>query len=351
MKGEERFEKDWRALWKKLEEDEGYLDLPDSFDYVPTLRCNLRCPGCFQDKLRFKKDDELTLDEFKQMVDNLKLEGKIFKLIGGEIFVRQDIPEMFDYLTRSGAHIIFGTNGLRTPDPKDFSKWNILELTASIDGLGQKHDEMRGIFGTFKNVRDFIYDMGIYGYGHRVHTTTMLYDSNLEDIPEVAKLKDRLGITAMRFQIPKWSSLEEIEETKKILGEDTILDVSTYPYKYTKSKLSSILYSSFPLNGDYDSYNGYYVQPDYYRLYPKETLKKQIRKRHKCACKYLFRGKINPNGDVNPCFYILTKMGNIKEQSFEEIWNSPKYREFRRKMVENNLVPICENCCSMEIIG
>jgi radical SAM protein with 4Fe4S-binding SPASM domain len=41
---------------------------------------------------------------------------------------------------------------------------------------------------------------------------------------------------------------------------------------------------------------------------------------------------INLRGDLSPCCMVLNKnccVGNILENSFDEIWNGPQYREFR----------------------
>jgi MoaA/NifB/PqqE/SkfB family radical SAM enzyme len=38
-------------------------------------------------------------------------------------------------------------------------------------------------------------------------------------------------------------------------------------------------------------------------------------------------------------------MGNIKKQSFEEIWNGDPYLDFRTRLFENRKeIDICKNC-------
>jgi len=68
-----------------------------------------------------------------------------------------------------------------------------------------------------------------------------------------------------------------------------------------------------------------------------------------------FDSKCNPsstqitllsNGDVlflPGCFQI--KMGNIREQSVDEIWNNAIYNEVR-SVLSHKLSPICTHCCS-----
>lgn len=54
--------------------------------------------------------------------------------------------------------------------------------------------------------------------------------------------------------------------------------------------------------------------------------------------------QIYPNGDIHPCGYYGEPFGNIREQNFEEIWNSPRYLELRRSLVRMRLHSKCQAC-------
>lgn len=61
-----------------------------------------------------------------------------------------------------------------------------------------------------------------------------------------------------------------------------------------------------------------------------------------------FVAEISPDGRVTPCRdYQDYTCGNINEQSFYEIWNGEKFREFRRQM-EKGLMPVCTRCCGLQ---
>jgi len=55
---------------------------------------------------------------------------------------------------------------------------------------------------------------------------------------------------------------------------------------------------------------------------------------------------IHPDGGVVPCsnWYTHELMGNVREQSFEEIWNGPKYRELREGLLTGRLGENCRRC-------
>lgn len=56
--------------------------------------------------------------------------------------------------------------------------------------------------------------------------------------------------------------------------------------------------------------------------------------------------KVVPNGDVFPCCVgpDELKMGNIHEETVEEIWNGERYRSLRRQMNERRYPEACRNC-------
>ena len=42
-------------------------------------------------------------------------------------------------------------------------------------------------------------------------------------------------------------------------------------------------------------------------------------------------------------------MGDLREQSLEAIWNSPRYVELRQKLLEHGIFPVCRRCCKVEL--
>ncbi|HUH42997.1 MAG TPA: radical SAM protein [Sulfurimonas sp.] len=56
---------------------------------------------------------------------------------------------------------------------------------------------------------------------------------------------------------------------------------------------------------------------------------------------------IRANGDIVPCCYDLTSqliMGNVLDNSLEEIWNNSKYLKLRKSIYEENFYSICKKC-------
>jgi len=58
--------------------------------------------------------------------------------------------------------------------------------------------------------------------------------------------------------------------------------------------------------------------------------------------------EINSNGDMSPCRdYHDYVVGNVKENTITEIWNSQPYKKFRKSLAEKGLMPVCTRCCGL----
>lgn len=53
----------------------------------------------------------------------------------------------------------------------------------------------------------------------------------------------------------------------------------------------------------------------------------------------------NPNGDVTMCCDNSTVLGNVNEESVLDIWNGERYRDMRRKMLDQGAHVMCPNDC------
>lgn len=58
--------------------------------------------------------------------------------------------------------------------------------------------------------------------------------------------------------------------------------------------------------------------------------------------------EVNSNGDMSPCRdYHDYVVGNIKEHTITDLWNSHSYMKFRRSLTREGLMPVCSRCCGL----
>ena len=58
---------------------------------------------------------------------------------------------------------------------------------------------------------------------------------------------------------------------------------------------------------------------------------------------------ITPEGVVYPCLSV--KMGDLKEQSLNEVYSSEKYKSFRKMIKDNGYIQACDMCCELCVRG
>ena len=98
-------------------------------------------------------------------------------------------------------------------------------------------------------------------------------------------------------------------------------------------------------------------RPDEYRLKFLDSFRGTTAppKPLKGICREPFYGfTVQVNGDVVVCdrdFAGENVMGNIFEQSVEEIWNGPKYQAFRAAMLSDDKPSMCKNCSEGELFN
>ncbi len=66
-------------------------------------------------------------------------------------------------------------------------------------------------------------------------------------------------------------------------------------------------------------------------------------------CVSIFQSvEINSNGDISPCRdYHDYVVGNVKEKTITELWNSDAFRRFRTSIATDGLMPVCSRCCGL----
>ena len=53
---------------------------------------------------------------------------------------------------------------------------------------------------------------------------------------------------------------------------------------------------------------------------------------------------INADGTVTPCCHAMERMGDLGEETFEEIWDGARFRTFRTFLASTTPLPACESC-------
>lgn len=134
---------------------------PQSLILFVTSRCNARCDFClYKDSVEnpTRRSEELTIEEVRRIAENY---GPLhyLALSGGEPFVRRDIGEICQaFIDRCGTSVVdipsnfaYGDTMVEALEPLAAANPNVIvEVQFSVDHLGHRHDESRGVEGLFE---------------------------------------------------------------------------------------------------------------------------------------------------------------------------------------------------------
>ena len=290
--------------------------LPIDCVLAVTYNCNSRCTMCDIWKLKDNKD--LELEHYKNLPDTLLY----INVSGGEPFLRQDLLELIKTLkeTCPKAKIIISTNGFLTnlivEKMKEILKIDPdIGIGVSIDGLSEMHDKIRGIPGGFnlaiKTVKSLKEDLGM----SNLRLAFTISKENVDHLSRVYDLSQELGIEftlalaqSSEFffggkKVPEAPSEEVLQKQFDHLIKAELK--SWQPKKWVRAYFAKSLFD-FAKTG-------------------KQALPS------KAAKDFFF---LDPFGDIYPSVIHNSVMGNIKENSIIEIWNSDKAKVARKKVKE-----------------
>jgi radical SAM protein with 4Fe4S-binding SPASM domain len=326
--------------------DTGEVPVPSEVVFEPTQRCNLRCKMCHQDRVALGKQGELTLEQIVAFF-NRNTQFQKVSLIGGEVFVRRDMPNMIRHLNRN-RDIVLSTNGTLVGNFEIEtlrSCKRIFTICISLDGTKAVHDSIRQVDGAYDKAIRTIESLAPF---LPVTVNCVILNENLECITEVVDICSFMGVRKIKLEFERAFTEKVIDQTLdefKLQPDDLSIAskgrAKTYCLNTLRDKLAECQ--------DQGNKQGIYVtfDPPFLMDEIEACYAGNIRTQRKCICDNFRRVVISPNGDLIHCFIIRKTFGNILHASFDEIWNSEAANEFRLHLLQNNLTPLCESCPSM----
>ncbi|MDR3053155.1 MAG: putative heme d1 biosynthesis radical SAM protein NirJ2 [Coriobacteriales bacterium] len=272
---------------------------------MTTNRCNLKCQHCYQDAegTDASIENELSTAEAKQLIEQIAQTGfKIMIFSGGEPLLRPDIFELVAHASAQGLRPVFGTNGmLLTPTVvQKLKDAGAAAMGISLDSLDpHKHNEFRGDPQAFQLTLQGMENCRAAGLPFQIHTTIMDWNTNeLLDITDFAVEK---GANAHYpfFLIPVGRG-KFIEETAiKVLENEELLHS-------IMQKSTEVSISCKPT-----------CAPQFVRVARQMGIDTRFTRGCLAGLSYCI---ISPEGIVRPCAYMMEPAGDLRTQSFGEIW-------------------------------
>jgi radical SAM protein with 4Fe4S-binding SPASM domain len=173
----------------------------------------------------------------------------------------------------------------------------------------------------------------------------VIQDDNLEVLPEVVDLCTAMRVKKLKFELERMYLEDDIAQAMVATrgGSDELpISSKRCTRNYSLETFRSKLYESQRRAEDagiYLAFDPPFLMDEIEACYAANT-----RSTKKYICQSFRMATIAPNGNLINCFAIRKPFGNILDAPFDEVWNSEAAKTYRRKLVRNNMTPVCENC-------
>jgi radical SAM protein with 4Fe4S-binding SPASM domain len=156
-----------------------------------TRRCNLHCGHCYADSRNREYPNELSTAEGRRLLRDLADFGVPTVLFsGGEPLLRPDLLELASEARALGMRTVLSTNGTRIDDvvAAGIAAAGFSYVGVSLDGIGARHDRMRGSRGAFEGALAGI--RAVRGAGLRAGVRFTLHRGNRDQLGRVFELAE-----------------------------------------------------------------------------------------------------------------------------------------------------------------
>lgn len=314
---------------------------PVTVTFQITDRCNYECVHCYQEhrETAAAKRDELTTAEIIRIFDELADAGVLFlTIMGGEVFVRRDADEILAAAHERGFAIKLLSTGHHIHERRaDFlATLRPLQVEMSLyAGGAHVHEQVTRHPGSWE--RTVAAARRLIERRVPVVLKAPVMEVNLDEIAAMGELARQLG-AEYQFD-PKITAMENREEA---------------PLALRMSAASVAKFYAGPMRG--------YITETYGPGTPAATSLAggdEMRPLHHTPCRAGQQSlSITPYGDVWPCNALPLPCGNLREQSFMQIWRGStelaEVRDLRwAKLAECNVCELrtyCQRCHGMALV-
>lgn len=288
---------------------------PFTVSIEPTTACNLACPECPSGKKEFTRPTgrltQATNEQILQQLGNqlfyvnYYFQGEPFLNSDFLCFIRAAKQRNIYTATSTNAHFITKNN------VKEIVQSGLDRLIISIDGLSQE---------TYSKYR-------VNGLLNKV----------LESSKLLVETKNNLNSSTphliFQFLVVSYNE-HEIKSLQKLANEIGIDEV-----RFKSAQL-------------YDYKNGHHLMPknlEYSRYVPTKDGRFKLKYVTGNHCWRMWSSCVFTwDASIVPCCFDKDahhQIGSLSSQSFQSIWKSSKYSNFRNQVLTTrNTIPICQNC-------
>jgi MoaA/NifB/PqqE/SkfB family radical SAM enzyme len=321
----------------------------DDICFYSTYACNLKCYMCLVEHLKKSGSKSMTAGAVKEAFKDKAVKTMFY--LGGEPFLNKELPQILEYFDEKGTSQIIATNATNLSKEVivTLAKLkNLVVVQASLNGPGEKDDEIRGNQSSFNKSVENIELLKQAGIKVWIHCTIL--NENVHDLGKMVELGCNLGVDAVNFIFAHVTTEQEIAESKALLsqwlGQEVNVDGFVGKLDYSKEELLLNIKDAKEVGEKRNMQVMFFSKlfGDRPELYWEGSLLNEEKPICQLTLMPPLTPALAPNGDVFLCPYISKSFGNINKTSIDNIWDSEPFQIIRKEMINGKLLPICRRC-------
>jgi radical SAM protein with 4Fe4S-binding SPASM domain len=305
-----------------------------------TKRCNLGCAHCYLDASTQKNGvpGEMTTEEVCAVLDEVaQLDyGTMIVLTGGEPLMRPDLEDIISHGAGLNLPMVVGTNGMMLTDQRTQSlkEAGVLGLGISVDSLDPDlHDRFRGMSGAWAKTMAGIDACKRHGLTFQIHFS--ITKDNSHELSGMISFALASGAKVLNIFFlvctGRGESVSDIspERYEEVLNE--LIDAQKcHPDLIIRPRCAP------------------HFKRIAYQRDPESPLNRISGQEGDGCIAGTHYCRITPKGGITACPYIPTEAGNIRKQSFTEVWSeAAELQRFRKPALKG----ACGECEFRKLCG
>lgn len=290
---------------------------------ITTYRCNAKCNMCNIWQHQTKQEEELDSSFYEKLPSGLRI-----NITGGEATIRKDIDQIFSILYPKASLLELSTNGYNTETIVALArKYPNILIRVSLEGLPALNDKKRGTPNGFDHALRTILELKKTEC-RNIGFSVVISPDNYQDLIHLYDLCVALDVELGNSVVH--NSWYFHKEDNPIASQEALQQHDLFVRALLQSKRRGLKKKL----------------KDYGRAYFNRSIHKRLRGdepgyRPQCGALKDFYF-VDPFGNVSPCNGSAEEwvIGNIKDDSIENILNSRKAPEVAAKVAQ------CERNCA-----
>jgi heme b synthase len=328
-----------------------------------TRSCNLLCEHCRASALKGPYPGELNSEECFRLIDQIHQIGQpILILTGGEPLLREDIFEIAGYASKKGFRVVMGTNGtlIDSETARRMKEASVARIGVGLDfPNAELQDQFRGHPGAFDAAIKGINNAREAGIGIQINAT--ITRKNVDFLDEMLELAKNLGAVAfhpfMLVPTGRGKGLAEVElspeeyesilnwiyDKQQQLGDRVFFKPTDAPHylRIVRQREKQSRSEATTEDNHYDSSCPAHQQSHGHGI-------NSLSRGCLAGTGFCF---ISHRGEVQGCGYLDVVAGNIRDNTFAEVWNDSQLfcdlrdlRLYKGKCGECEYKKLCGGC-------